>query len=57
LSAVPQLEVRSEEPKGAHDDSGRQSPEFEERLVSVGFPSPKTADVTILGLRAIEPPL
>ena len=34
-----------------------QSPEFEERLVSVGFPSPKTADVTILDLRAIEPPL
>ena len=34
-----------------------QSPEFEERLVSVGFPSPKTADVTILDLRTIEPPL
>jgi hypothetical protein len=33
------------------------SPEFEERLASVGFPSPKTADVTILDLRAIEPPL
>jgi hypothetical protein len=33
------------------------SPEFEERLVSAGFPSPKTADVTILDLRAIEPPL
>jgi hypothetical protein len=34
-----------------------QSSEFEERLVSVGFPSPKTADITILDLRAIEPPL
>ena len=34
-----------------------QSPEFEERLVSVGFLSPKTADITILDLRAIEPPL
>jgi hypothetical protein len=34
-----------------------QSAEFEERLVSVGFPSPKTADITILDLRAIEPPL
>jgi hypothetical protein len=34
-----------------------QSPEFEERLVSAGFPSPKTADITILDLRAIEPPL
>ena len=34
-----------------------QSPEFEERLASAGFPSPKTADVTILDLRAIEPPL
>jgi hypothetical protein len=33
-----------------------QSPEFEERLVSAGFPSPKTADITILDLRAIEPP-
>jgi hypothetical protein len=34
-----------------------QSSEFEERLVSAGFPSPKTADITILDLRAIEPPL
>jgi hypothetical protein len=34
-----------------------QSPEFEERLISVGFPSPKTADITILDLRATEPPL
>jgi hypothetical protein len=34
-----------------------QSPEFEERLVSAGFPSPRSADITILDLRAIEPPL
>jgi hypothetical protein len=34
-----------------------QSAEFEERLMSVGFPSPKTADVAILDLHAIEPPL
>src|ERR1700733_9688580 len=27
-----------------------QSPGFEERLVSAGFPSPKTADITILDL-------
>ena len=33
------------------------SPEFERRLTSVGFPSPSTADITILELRAIEPPL
>ena len=34
-----------------------ESPEFEARLVSVGFPSPKTADITILNLRVSEPPL
>ena len=34
-----------------------QSPEFEARLVSAGFPSPKTADITILDLHAIEPPM
>jgi hypothetical protein len=34
-----------------------QSPEFEKRLVCVGFPSPKTADITIVDLRATEPPL
>ena len=34
-----------------------QSPGFEERLISAGFRSPETADVTILDLRAIEPPL
>ena len=33
------------------------SAEFEELLVSVGFPSPQTAEVTILQLHAIEPPL
>ena len=33
------------------------SAEFEELLTSVGFPSPKTAEVTILQLHAIEPPL
>ena len=33
------------------------SAEFEETLTSVGFPSPKTADITILELHAIEPPL
>ena len=33
------------------------SAEFEDVLTSVGFPSPKTAEVTILQLHAIEPPL
>jgi hypothetical protein len=33
------------------------SEEFEEVLTSVGFPSPKTADITILALHATEPPL
>ena len=33
------------------------SREMEETLTSVGFPSPKTADLTILQLHAIEPPL
>jgi hypothetical protein len=33
------------------------SDEFEALLTSVGFPSPKTADMTILELHAIEPPL
>ncbi len=33
------------------------SAEFEELLASVGFPSPKTAEVTVLQLHAIEPPL
>ncbi|MCA1832512.1 MAG: hypothetical protein ABR520_12600 [Mycobacteriales bacterium] len=33
------------------------SDDFEALLASVGFPSPKTADMTILRLHAIEPPL
>lgn len=33
------------------------SDEFEQLLTSVGFPSPKTAELTILQLHAIEPPL
>ena len=33
------------------------SGEFEDVLTSVGFPSPKTADITILELHATEPPL
>lgn len=33
------------------------SDEFEKLLMSVGFPSPKKADITILSLHAVEPPL
>jgi len=33
------------------------SDEFEEVLTSVGFPSPKTAHMTVLELHTIEPPL
>jgi hypothetical protein len=33
------------------------SAEFEDTLTSVGFPSPRSADITILRLHAIEPPL
>jgi len=33
------------------------SDELEEVLLSVGFPSPKTANITILDLHAVEPPL
>lgn len=33
------------------------SDEFEKLLLSVGFPSPKTASITILNLHAVEPPL
>jgi len=33
------------------------SKEFEDVLTSVGFPSPRTADITVLQLHAIEPPL
>jgi hypothetical protein len=33
------------------------SGEFEDVLTSVGFPSAKTADITVLELHATEPPL
>jgi hypothetical protein len=33
------------------------SEDFEDVLTSVGFPSPKTAETTILELHATEPPL
>ena len=33
------------------------SQEFEETLTSVGFPSPRDAELTILNLHATEPPL
>jgi hypothetical protein len=33
------------------------SDEFDKVLTSVEFPSPKTADLTVLELHAIEPPL
>ncbi len=33
------------------------SDQFEELLTSVGFPSPKNADIRILQLHATEPPL
>ncbi len=33
------------------------SKEFQETLTSVGFPRPKTAELTILNLHATEPPL
>ena len=33
------------------------SDEFEKLLTSVGFPSPKTAHMTVLELHTIEPPL
>src|SRR6266702_3661069 len=33
------------------------SDEFEEAMVSVGFPAPKSANITILDLHAVEPPL
>lgn len=33
------------------------SEEFEQVLTSAGFPSPRTAEITILQLHAIEPPL
>lgn len=33
------------------------SEEFEKLLLSVGFPSPRNAHITILKLHAVEPPL
>src|SRR5712692_7861310 len=33
------------------------SDDLEELLVSVGFPAPKPANITILDLHAVEPPL
>ncbi len=33
------------------------SKEFQETLTSVGFPSPATAELTVLNLHATEPPL
>ena len=33
------------------------SQEFEDTLTSVGFPAPRTAELTILDLHATEPPL
>jgi len=40
-----------------HARSRWSSDELEKLLTSVGFPSPKSADLTILELHAIEPPL
>jgi hypothetical protein len=34
-----------------------ESPEFERLLTSVGFPAPSSADVTVLRLHAIMPPI
>jgi hypothetical protein len=33
------------------------SDDFKQTLTSVGFPSPEKAEITILHLHAIEPPL
>lgn len=40
-----------------HIRSRWSSDEFAAALASVGFPSPRTADMTILHLHTIEPPL
>ena len=40
-----------------HVRSRWSSDEFENVLASVGFPSPKNANLTVLDLNAIEPPL
>lgn len=41
----------------AHIQARWSSDEFENLLLSVGFPSPKSAALTILTLHAVEPPL
>ena len=40
-----------------HVRSRWASEEFEDILTSVGFPSPRTANIMVLQLHAIEPPL
>jgi hypothetical protein len=40
-----------------HARSRWSSPQFEATLTSVGFPSPQTAQLSILQLHTIEPPL
>ena len=40
-----------------HIRSRWSSDEFAEALASVGFPSPRNADITILNLHTVEPPL
>jgi hypothetical protein len=40
-----------------HARSRWSSPQFEATLTSVGFPAPQTAQLSILQLHAIEPPL
>src|SRR5258707_7503004 len=40
-----------------HARSRWSSPQFEATLTSVGFPSPQAAQISILQLHAIEPPL
>lgn len=40
-----------------HARSRWSSPQFEATLRSVGFPSPRAAQISILQLHAIEPPL
>jgi len=40
-----------------HARSRWSSDEFEKVLTSVGFPPPKSADLTIVELHAVEPPL
>ena len=40
-----------------HVRSRWASEEFEDLLISVGFPSPRTANIMVLQLHATEPPL